>query len=138
MKTPTFLAPLLRRQACSCALVNERGAVIASNVRGAFDSASRKKGLLGRDRFPDGEAIIIAPCNAVHMFFMRFAIDVVHVDREGHVVKVTSNLRPWRVDASLRGFAVVELPAGTAARLGLAKGDRLTVAETADGLSTRR
>jgi uncharacterized membrane protein (UPF0127 family) len=60
------------------------------------------------------------------MFFMRFPIDVVHVDREGRVVKVTPHLRPWRVDASWRGFAVIELPAGTASRLGLQEGDVLT------------
>jgi ethanolamine transporter EutH len=32
---------------------------------------------LGRDGLPDGTALVIAPSNAVHTFFMRFAIDVI-------------------------------------------------------------
>lgn len=106
-------------------LVTARGGIVASRVHGAFDSASRKKGLLGRDGLDDGEAIVIAPCNAIHMFSMRFAIDVVYLDREGRVVRTKASLKPWRVDASLRAFAVVELPAGTIARVGIRQGDQL-------------
>jgi uncharacterized protein len=116
VKAPAFLAPLLHGDVASCVLVDQRGRTIASRVRAAFDSASRRKGLLGRERLDEGEAIVIAPCNAVHTFFMRFPIDVVHVDREGRVLRVKHGLRPWRIDACLGGFAVIELPAGTVAR----------------------
>jgi uncharacterized protein len=126
VKTPAFLAPLLRKDAGACRLHDHRGQVLASRLYGAFDSASRRRGLLGRERFDEGEAIVIAPCNAVHTFFMRFPIDVVYLDRKGRVVKVKPNLRPGRVNGSWRGFAVVELAAGTAARLGLREGDVLT------------
>lgn len=114
-----------------CALVNQRGEVIASKVRGAFDSASRKQGLLGRDGLDEGEAIIIAPCNAVHTFFMRFAIDVVYVDREGHVVRVKENLRPWRVDGCWRGFAVVEMEPPRTRTREVRLGDKLSAVSCA-------
>lgn len=136
MKTPAFLAPLLRRDAGPCHLVNQRGQVIASEVHAAFDSKSRRKGLLGRDSFEDGHAIVIAPCNAVHTFFMRFPIDVVHLDRGGRVVRVKVGLKPWRIDTCLRGFAVVELPPGTVNLRDVRTGDVLSVAmaSTSTGL----
>ena len=127
MKAPPFLAPLLKGDVARSVLVDQRGRTVASRLHAAFDSRSRKRGLLGRDGFPEGEAIVIAPCNAVHMFFMRFAIDVVHLDRSGRVRKVTSHLRPWHVDVCWRGFAVIELAAGTAQRFGLSVGDTLAV-----------
>ncbi len=127
MKAPAFLAPLLNGDAASCVLIDQRGHTIASRVHAAFDSASRKRGLLGRDGLDDREAILIAPCNAVHMFFMKFPIDVVHVDRDGRVLRVTSNLRPWRVDVCWRGFAVIEMNAGATERAGLRKGDSVAV-----------
>lgn len=130
MKTPAFLAPLLRRDPQPCALVTQRGQVVAARVHGAFDSATRKKGLLGRDGLAEGEALVIAPCNAVHTFFMRFPIDLVYLDREGGVVKVKPNVRPWRADGCWRGFAVVELPAGSVNRTPLGPGDRLSVVVT--------
>lgn len=138
MKAPAFLAPLLRRDTGPCVLVNQRGQVIASKVHGAFDSASRKKGLLGRDGLDEGEAIVIAPCNAVHMFFMRFPIDVVHLDREGRVVRVKAHVRPWRIDVSLRGFAVVELRAGSASRQGIQRGDRIVSAPASSSHGSAR
>jgi uncharacterized membrane protein (UPF0127 family) len=66
------------------------------------------------------------------MFFMRFAIDVVFVDRNLVVKKVVDALRPWRM-ASCRGArAAVELPAGEAARRGITVGEQL-VLEPAGG-----
>src|SRR4051794_40944928 len=67
------------------------------------DSApARMRGLLGRDGLAQGEGLLIRPTNSVHMFFMRFPIDVVFVDRELSVRKVVERLRPWRM-AGCRG-----------------------------------
>jgi uncharacterized protein len=128
MKAPAFLAPLLESPPRPCRLVDQRGRTIAGTVRGAFDSASRRKGLLAERLAVRDEALVLAPCQAVHTLFMRFAIDVVHVDRTGRVIKVTRALRPWRLDACWRGFAVIELPAGTVDARSLAPGDQVFVA----------
>ena len=127
----TFLKPLLRNPGESYdpgeyVLRNERtGAVLASRVLTAFDSASRRTGLLQHESLPEGTGIIIAPSNAIHTFFMRFAIDVAFVTKDGKVVKLRAAVPPWRIAGALRGYAVVELPAGTFERTGTRQGDRL-------------
>jgi uncharacterized membrane protein (UPF0127 family) len=93
-------------------------------VRVAGDSASRRKGLLGRTSIDD-EALVLAPCSAVHTWFMRFPIDVLFVDRGGVVRKCVANVRPWRIAGAWRAFAAIELPAGTIARAGVARGSRI-------------
>jgi uncharacterized protein len=141
MKAPGFLAPLLVAgddgRGCpppACELVDQEGRVIATRVSGAFDATARKRGLLGRETLREGEALVIAPSNAIHTLFMRFPIDVVHVDRTGRVLKITAGLRPWRADAAWRGFAVVEMAAGAAARSGLRVGDTVCVVHRNPGL----
>ena len=82
-----FLRPLLARHPVAQALVNERtGSVVAETLETAFDSGTRRRGLLGRDDLPAGSALVLAPCNAVHTVRMRFPIDVVFVatGRAGH------------------------------------------------------
>lgn len=60
------------------------------------------------------------------MWFMRFPIDAVWVDRDRRVVKVREHLRPWLFAASARGAdEVIELPVGTVARTGTQAGDEL-------------
>ncbi len=68
---------------------------------------------------------MLAPCNSIHMFFMRFTIDVIFVNRAGEVVKVCPTVRPWRIRLAARGFAAVELPAGTIDRTDTRTADRL-------------
>jgi uncharacterized protein len=86
--------------------------IIASRVELAVDSESRRRGLLGRDHFDEGAALIIAPSSAIHTFSMRFAIDVVFVSRDGRVRKTYSAVGPRRIAVSFGAFAVIELPAG--------------------------
>ena len=79
------------------------GEQVAGTVVGAFDSSSRRQGLLGRGGLGPGEALIL--------------------DRGGRVLKTSSGVRPWRVRAAWRAFAVVELAAGSLERSGTAPGD---------------
>lgn len=129
MGVPThFLSPLLKKTDTGHVVRNRRtGSVIASRVETAFDSETRRKGLLGRTGLAPEAVLVIAPCNSVHTFFMKFPIDAVFVDREGAVLKQYSGLRPWRIAFAVRAFAVLELSAGTVGRTGLQVGDRLVV-----------
>jgi len=110
------------------ALLNERtGRVLASAVELAETDASRRKGLLGRDTLDPSAALIIAPCWSIHTFFMRFVIDAVFVDRNGGVLKIVHNLKPWRIALAPRAYAVVELNGGAARRSGVEVGDRVVL-----------
>ena len=124
----SFLDPILRSGLSSFALTNNRNnRVLATTLLTAFDSASRRRGLLKQDSLPEGSALIIAPSNAIHTFFMRFAIDVAFVSRDGRVLKVRPNVPPWRMAAALRGFAVIEMPVGALARADTQSGDALRI-----------
>ena len=127
MAVRSFLADA-RAIAGPVALINERtGQALASAVEIAGTSATRRRGLLGRDRLDPSTALIIAPCSAIHMFFMRFAIDAVFVDRDGRVRKIAHDLRPWRIATSFRAYAVIEMSSGTARRSDLIVGDRVSL-----------
>ena len=94
----------------------ETGRVIATDVEVARSSWARFMGLMGRPSMPPGSGLWIEPCNSIHMFFMRFAIDVLFLDRQMRVKKVMLNLKPWRVSPIVFGArTTVELPSGTLA-----------------------
>jgi uncharacterized membrane protein (UPF0127 family) len=90
-----------------------RGTVLASRLELAGTGDTRKKGLLGRNGLEPGEGLWIAPCESVHTFFMRFAIDLVYLDRKRKVRKVRHGVGPWRVSACFSAHSVLELPAGS-------------------------
>jgi uncharacterized protein len=123
-----FLSPMLDRPDAMFQLVNiDRDSVVATELEPAFDSKARRRGLLGRDGLPEGHAIVIAPSNSIHMFFMRFAIDVLFASRDGRVLKTCTNLRPWRIAVAWRGFAVIEGPVGMIEETGTRPGHLLAV-----------
>ena len=110
-------------------LVNARtGTTVAGTVEVALTRSVRRRGLLGRDALDLSTALILAPCAAVHTVFMRFPIDVVFVDRHGGIRRIVRNLQPWRMAASLRAYAAVEMAGGV--DRDLIPGDRLYLAGT--------
>jgi len=118
----------LARSTSGAMIVNEStGVPLATSIEAALDSASRNKGLLGRESLARRHAMVIAPTNAIHTFFMRFAIDVIFTARDGTVVALRRSLRPWRIAVVPRAYCVIELAAGSIERDSLAIGDRLTV-----------
>lgn len=127
---PTFLSPLVARPDASLALRNTRtGRIVADRLLPAFDSQTRRTGLLKHTRLDQGEAMIIAPTNAVHTWFMKFDIDIAFVARDGRVLKARDTVRPWRMSAALGGFAVIEMKAGSLAAADTVRGDVLEVVE---------
>jgi hypothetical protein len=83
--------------------------------------------------FPDGAALVIDPCSSIHMFGMRFPIDVLYVDRQHRVVRLQQGIKPWRIGPLFTKGAryVVELPVGTIERTGTTVGDELTISPAA-------
>ena len=110
-------------------LANEtRGTVLADELELARSTWTRFVGLMGRRDLPDGQALVLEPGNSIHMFFMRFPVDVAFIDGEGKVVHMYNALRPWRVSRIVRrAKAAIELPSGALARAGVGVGDLLTM-----------
>ena len=74
-----------------------RSTLLGDKIELAETAWSRARGLLGRASLGEGEGLLITRCNAIHMFFMRFAIDATFLDKNDQVVKVVRNIRPWRL-----------------------------------------
>lgn len=105
-----------------------RGQTLISAGAVADNPWTRLRGLLGRSGLAPGEGLLIVPCNSIHMFFMRFPIDVLYVDRSQRVVGLHHALAPWWLGRLYRhAHFVVELPAGTLRATGTEVGDQLTV-----------
>jgi uncharacterized membrane protein (UPF0127 family) len=98
---------------------------VAMHAELAVTRRTRRRGLLGRNRLESGTALVLVPCVAVHTAFMKFAIDVVFVNRLGSVVHVVERLQPWRAAMAPGAYAVIELAAGSLARHDVRVGDRL-------------
>ena len=128
---------------------------MARRLEVAASFGARFCGLMGRKELPSGSALWLEPCPSIHMFFMRFAIDVAFLARprkglEGagrprpgaraEVLRVVEGVRPWSGTAASPStgawwdlwrprVAALELPAGTAQELSLRAGDILVVLE---------
>lgn len=110
-------------------VINESsGTIIASQVRIADSFLSRMTGLLNRASIAEGEALIITQCRSIHMFFMRFAIDAVFVDKKGVVVGLVERIKPFRMSRIFyRAKYVIELAEGVIAAKKIAIGDRVEI-----------
>jgi uncharacterized protein len=110
----------------------DNGQEIAARAEVAGNIWTRGKGLLGRASLSAGEGLVIESCRQIHMFFMAFPIDVLHVHRlspeEGEVTRVVDSIPPNRIGPWVRrSDYVIELPAGTAARTGTTEGHRIAL-----------
>jgi uncharacterized protein len=103
---------------------------LVAKARVASSIWSRFWGLMGQRSLPQGEAMIIDPCNSVHTMFMRFSIDVAFVDKDGRVIKIAEGLKPFRAAVGKGSRWVLEMPSGAAGRAGLVVGDLLVLTET--------
>lgn len=93
--------------------------------RVARNPLERARGLLFRDRLACEEAMVITKCNAIHTCFMKYAIDVVYIDKQGFIKKIVHNLKPWRFSASKNAATAIELLSGEARRKHLLTGMKI-------------
>ena len=87
---------------------------------------TRLAGLMFRNALPTATGLLLAPCNSVHMCFMRFAIDVVYLDKDYKIIRIVKHLKPW-IGLSMchTAWATLELNAGEADKLDLEVGKKL-------------
>lgn len=96
-------------------------------IKKADTFVGRFLGLMFRRSLPDQEALWIIPCNSIHMFFMRFSLDVAFLDRQQQIVKLVEQVRPWSMIPAVRhAHSVLEMPVGSIQKYGLQAGDKIT------------
>lgn len=94
---------------------------------------SRLRGLMFRRRLNEGCGLLLAPCNSVHMLFMRFAIDVIYLDKDFCIKKIVRDLTPWLgMSICLGAWGALELPSGEAERLRLKVGQKFEIKNPPD------
>jgi uncharacterized membrane protein (UPF0127 family) len=107
-----------------------RGTPVAERCRVAASLRDRTVGLLATPGLEPGEGLLIERTQSIHMFFMRYPIDVLFVDRHARVTRTLATLRPWRVVWWARGARdCVELPVGALLASRTEAGDQLAVSE---------
>ncbi|MDD5725130.1 MAG: DUF192 domain-containing protein [Candidatus Omnitrophica bacterium] len=110
-------------------LINKsKNTVLAENLLLADTPFRRMIGLLGKDSLHAGQALLLAPCNSVHTFFMRFAIDLIFLDKNDMVIKTAHNCFPNKSIVICWGAVkVIELPAGKILSTGTQLRDKIQI-----------
>lgn len=91
-----------------------RNTVLAEEAEMADTFFARLIGLLNRSYMKKGEALILTPSNSIHSFFMRFAIDVIFLDKSGKVIEALPSFRPFRISpVYFNCRTTIELPENT-------------------------
>ena len=104
----------------------ERGSVLAERCRVATGLFQTVFGLHLLPRLAQGEGLLLPGATTIDTTFMRYAIDLVFVDRDRRVTKLVPALVPWRIVwGSAGGRDCIELPAGALEGTGTEVGDRL-------------
>lgn len=77
---------------------------------------TRLRGMIGRPEPGPGEGMLIAPSQGVHMWWMKYPLDVALLDGDGEVVAAYPELEPGRrTRIHRKARYALELPAGTLA-----------------------
>jgi len=73
------------------------GSVRIARAEWAVTLFERLRGLLGRASLGPDAALLIERCGAIHTVGMRFALDVVFLDRHWRVIRVCRAVPPGRL-----------------------------------------
>ena len=106
-----------------------RNRIIAEFLAIADTFWSSLLGLMGKPDLPQGSGLLLIPCQSVHTIGMRFPIDVVFMNKQGTIIHLIKNMKPWRVSKHMiKARCVLELSAGTISATGTMLGDVVEIA----------
>ena len=107
--------------------------MLCERLENAGGLAGQGRGLLGRDGLEPGTGMLFdngrfTPFMWMHMFFMRFAIDIVFLGRGDTVIRINRRLKPWRLSSVVFGARrALELGAGASDESGTQVGDQIVL-----------
>ncbi len=95
---------------------------------------TRMRGLSGRQSLGEDEGMLIVPCPSIHMFGMKFSLDVVFVTKDMVVTDIRHNIAPRQMYVAKNNagkpHSALEMFVGSVARCGVQIGDKLEIKET--------
>lgn len=103
----------------------QEGALVSKKALLADSFLSRLIGLTFRKGMPADEALIFYKAPAIHTFFMRFAFDLVFLDKDNKIIRICEGIKPNRQVFCNRATTTIEFPPGTVSGKSLKTGDIL-------------
>ncbi|MFZ4452905.1 DUF192 domain-containing protein [Salibacterium aidingense] len=102
---------------------------IPLSIHWAETRRQRIAGLMGKKSFSHA-ALVLPDCEQIHTAFMRFPIDVFFINREGHVLDLEKNLKPWRISKKVKQTSfILETAAGVTEPGSMRPGDHIVIQE---------
>jgi uncharacterized membrane protein (UPF0127 family) len=101
--------------------------VVSDRCHFANTVLKRMVGLLNRGRFDKGEGLLLDKCYGIHTVGMRFAIDVLFLDKDLHVIRAVKALPPYRTCAVKKSVYVLEVPVGAIEASRTGEGDQIQI-----------
>jgi uncharacterized membrane protein (UPF0127 family) len=92
-------------------------------ISSACNFIQRASGLIFRKKLLANEAFYIQPCNSVHTFGMKYAIDIVYLDKTGVILKITKNMQKRRISWCFKAHSVLEFKSNASDLLAMQIGD---------------
>jgi uncharacterized protein len=103
------------------------GALVSSEAQVAGSFLLRLMGLMGKKSMPAKGALIFYKAPSIHTFFMRFAFDLVFLDKNGKIMRLCPAIKPWRLVFCPSSHTTIEFSPGTIGRSSLKIGDLLII-----------
>ncbi len=102
------------------------GIQVGCEVKIANHFFERARGLLACDILEPDQALLISPCSSIHTVGMSYPLDIVFLDQSSVVLKVVSDVRPFRFRWVSESCSVLEVLVGGADRFNIVKGSALS------------
>jgi uncharacterized membrane protein (UPF0127 family) len=71
----------------------------------------RLVGLMFKKSIGPEYALIFYNATSIHTFFMRFPIDIIFLDKNNQIIRISQALKPWRMVFCSHSKVTIELPA---------------------------
>lgn len=102
--------------------------LIADDVKIAKTFIKRTFGLIPKSSILKDEGLVIYPCFSVHTFFMKFAIDILFINKQNKVIALYQNVKPYRIlPIHPNSHYVIELAADVISTKNIEKDDFITL-----------
>lgn len=104
-----------------------KGTIIAEQHKVSKSLISKITGLI-KYRLMEEEGLLMPSVFQIHTFFMKYAIDVIFLDRNFTVAALYQNLQPWKLsNLHLKSKYVLELNVGAIQKSLTSIGDKIAI-----------